>query len=284
MFLTQWARCHWADSHSSRVTSRQPGKRVQSGSTSSRRRYGVAAGRSARSAVSTLTSARSSRGHARTSHRCAAARAGCVGGDVLCQSTRDHPAGPMQHRKISCMTHRLEDRTCDSAARDQRSDRPAPRARRRPACCRRRPTRLDTRRELWPDEVRIRVERLNLDAATLPAARSASTAATATRSAPRCSRSSRTRGKMQNPVTGSGGMLIGTVDEVGPELPARPEAGRPGRHAGLADADPAGDHRRPGAAGTAAASRCPCDGHAILFGRSIAAVLPDDLRPSWPSR
>ena len=26
--------------------------------------------------------------------------------------------------------------------------------------------RLDTRRELWPDEVRVRVERLNLDAAS----------------------------------------------------------------------------------------------------------------------
>ena len=26
-----------------------------------------------------------------------------------------------------------------------------------------------------------------------------------------------TRGKMQNPVTGSGGMLVGTVAEVGPE-------------------------------------------------------------------
>ena len=26
--------------------------------------------------------------------------------------------------------------------------------------------RLDTRKELWPDEVRIRVERLNLDAAS----------------------------------------------------------------------------------------------------------------------
>ena len=31
--------------------------------------------------------------------------------------------------------------------------------------------RLDTRREIWPDEVRIRVERLNLDAASLPPAR-----------------------------------------------------------------------------------------------------------------
>jgi L-erythro-3,5-diaminohexanoate dehydrogenase len=29
--------------------------------------------------------------------------------------------------------------------------------------------RLDTRRALWPDEVRVRVERLNLDAALPPA-------------------------------------------------------------------------------------------------------------------
>ena len=28
-----------------------------------------------------------------------------------------------------------------------------------------------------------------------------------------------TRGKMQNPVTGSGGMLVGTVEEVGPGSP-----------------------------------------------------------------
>ena len=27
------------------------------------------------------------------------------------------------------------------------------------------------------------------------------------------------RGKMQNPVTGSGGMLIGTVKEIGPDFP-----------------------------------------------------------------
>src|SRR6202008_2613798 len=29
----------------------------------------------------------------------------------------------------------------------------------------------------------------------------------------------RSRGKMQNPETGSGGMLVGTVEEVGPESP-----------------------------------------------------------------
>ena len=35
-FLTVWARCHWAVSHSARVTSRKPGSRVQSGSAHSR--------------------------------------------------------------------------------------------------------------------------------------------------------------------------------------------------------------------------------------------------------
>ena len=36
------------------------------------------------------------------------------------------------------------------------------------------------------------------------------------------------RGKMQNPVTGSGGMLIGTVDEVGPAVAARAQAAATG--------------------------------------------------------
>ena len=66
----------------------------------------------------------------------------------------------------------------------------------------------------------------------------------------RCCRSSRTRGKMQNPVTGSGGMLIGTVDEVGPDSPLGLRR-RPGGDAGLADVDAAAHHRRPGRLGRA---------------------------------
>ena len=57
------------------------------------------------------------------------------------------------------------------------------------------------------------------------------------------------RGKMQNPVTGSGGMLVGTVEEVGPESPLGLAGRRPGRHPGLADPDPAGDRGRPRALG-----------------------------------
>ena len=78
--------------------------------------------------------------------------------------------------------------------------------------------RLDTRRELWPDEVRIRVERLNLDAASFrQLERTHDGDGDAVRAAVLDIVAS--RGKMQNPETGSGGMLVGTVEEVGPESP-----------------------------------------------------------------
>lgn len=135
--------------------------------------------------------------------------------------------------------------------------------------------RLDTRKELWPDEVRIRVERLNLDAASFRqleqqhggdggAVREAVLGIVAD------------RGKMQNPVTGSGGMLIGTVEEVGPESPLGLTVGQ--RVATLVSLTLTplvisdGLERWDGRS-----EQVPADGYAILFGRSIAAALPDDL-------
>src|SRR3954454_5029826 len=76
--------------------------------------------------------------------------------------------------------------------------------------------RLDTRRELWPDEVRIRVERLNLDAASFRQLERKHGGDGAQVRAEVLDIVA-ARGKMQNPETGSGGMLVGTVDVVGPE-------------------------------------------------------------------
>lgn len=141
--------------------------------------------------------------------------------------------------------------------------------------------RLDTQAQLWPDEVRIDVQTLNLDAASYrqlaekhtvdgvldgDAVRAEVLAIVAE------------RGKMQNPVTGSGGMLIGTVAEVGPQSTL-----------GLAVGDQVAtlvslsltpllltdDLAR----WDGRSERVPATGHAILFGRSIAAVLPGDLTP-----
>jgi L-erythro-3,5-diaminohexanoate dehydrogenase len=137
--------------------------------------------------------------------------------------------------------------------------------------------RLDTRPEIGPDEVRVRVERLNLDAASFRQLAEAYRGdGDAIRAAVRDIIGA--RGKMHNPVTGSGGMLIGTVDEVGP---ASPLGLRPGdRVATLVSLTLTPLAITDGLAGWDGRSeQVPCSGHAILFGRSAAAVLPDDLPP-----
>ncbi len=135
--------------------------------------------------------------------------------------------------------------------------------------------RLDARSELWPDEVRVRIERLNLDAASYrQLVEKHAGDGGAVRDEVRAI--VRDRGKMQNPVTGSGGMLIGTVDEVGPASPLGLKAGD--RIATLVSLTLTplvisdGLQRWDGLS-----EQVPAAGHAILFGRSIAAVLPDDL-------
>jgi L-erythro-3,5-diaminohexanoate dehydrogenase len=140
--------------------------------------------------------------------------------------------------------------------------------------------RLDTRRELWPDEVRIRVEMLNLDAASFRqlARKHTHPDGSVDGGAVRAEvlEIVRTRGKMQNPETGSGGMLVGTVDEVGPASPLGLEVGARVSTLVSLTLTPLvieDDLARWDGLG----ERIPCDGYAVLFGRSIAAEVPDDL-------
>ena len=134
--------------------------------------------------------------------------------------------------------------------------------------------RLDASPEIGPDEVRVRVERLNLDAASHRQLVSAHGAGPALRDAVLSIVAS--RGKMQNPVTGSGGMLVGVVDAVGPSSPLGLRVGD--RIATLVSLTLTPLEITDGLAGWDGRSeQVPCAGHAILFARSIAAVLPDDL-------
>jgi L-erythro-3,5-diaminohexanoate dehydrogenase len=135
--------------------------------------------------------------------------------------------------------------------------------------------RLDPRPEIWPDEVRIRVHRLNLDAASF---RQLSEAANGDPDKIRHAvlEIVASRGKMQNPVTGSGGMLTGTVEEAGPDSPLGLQAGD--TIATLVSLSLTPLVITDGLAGWDGKSeQVPCAGHAILFGRSIAAKLPGDL-------
>jgi L-erythro-3,5-diaminohexanoate dehydrogenase len=139
--------------------------------------------------------------------------------------------------------------------------------------------RLDTRKELWPDEVRIRVERLNLDAASFRQlerkhwTKDGHDGDAVRREVLEIVAS---RGKMQNPETGSGGMLVGTVEEVGPESPLGLKAGD--RVATLVSLTLTPLVIEDGLARWDGKSeQVPADGYAVLFGRSIAAVIPEDL-------
>jgi L-erythro-3,5-diaminohexanoate dehydrogenase len=135
--------------------------------------------------------------------------------------------------------------------------------------------RLDASPAIAPDEVRIRVDRLNLDAASYRQLREAYSA-----DPDKIRRAVldiiTTRGKMQNPVTGSGGMLTGTVDEAGPASPLGLTPGQ--RIATLVSLTLTPLQITDGLRHWDGQSeQVPCEGHAILFARSIAAVLPDDL-------
>ena len=140
--------------------------------------------------------------------------------------------------------------------------------------------RLDASPAIAPDEVRIRVDRLNLDAASYRQIREAYAGD------PDKIRTAvldiiTTRGKMQNPVTGSGGMLTGTVEESGPDSPLGLVPGQ--RIATLVSLTLTPLVITDGLARWDGQSeQVPCEGHAILFapidrGRSSPTTSPSPL-------
>ena len=132
---------------------------------------------------------------------------------------------------------------------------------------------LDPSAPLGPDEIAIDVDYLNIDSASWAQLRAANgDDEAAMRSA--ILEIVRTRGKMHNPVTGSGGMLVGTVAALGSHR-AEPEVGT--RIASLVSLtltplvieeivhlDPNSEKVR-------------VAGRAILFGSSIYATVPNDM-------
>ena len=133
--------------------------------------------------------------------------------------------------------------------------------------------RLDATAPLAPGEIAIDVEFLNIDSASWTQLRG-ECGADARRMADRILEIVGSAGKMHNPVTGSGGMLVGTVADVGAHR-SEPEVGT--RVATLVsltltplvieeilDLDPASERVR-------------IRGRAILFPSGIYAAVPDDL-------
>jgi L-erythro-3,5-diaminohexanoate dehydrogenase len=136
--------------------------------------------------------------------------------------------------------------------------------------------RLDPTLPLGEDELAIDVEALNVDAASFRQLEGAvghdpgAIAAEITRIVAE-------RGKLQNPVTGSGGMLIGRVLAIGPGHPAAGSLATGDRIATLVSLTLTPLRLDAITAVRPEVDRVECRGLAILFASGLWARLPDDL-------
>lgn len=135
---------------------------------------------------------------------------------------------------------------------------------------------VDPSLPIGPDELLIDVDHLNIDAASFKQIKE-SVGGDPAKIAAEVRRIVAERGKMHNPVTGSGGMLIGRIREVGPQHPAAGTL-RPGdRIATLVSLTLTPLHLDEISAVHVANERVDVKGHAILFASGVWARLPDDM-------
>jgi L-erythro-3,5-diaminohexanoate dehydrogenase len=136
--------------------------------------------------------------------------------------------------------------------------------------------RLDATPRPFENEIAVAVTALSIDSASFRQLRETE-AATGEAVRDQIARIVRERGKMQNPVTGSGGMLLGRVAEVGRRHPAAQRL-RPGdRIASLVSLTLTPLHLETIGEIHPKTERVEAAGSAILFERTLFARLPDDI-------
>ncbi len=135
---------------------------------------------------------------------------------------------------------------------------------------------LDPALPLGDDELAIAVEALNVDSASFRQIEAAAGKDPA-RIAAEIERIVRARGKLHNPVTGSGGMLIGRVRAVGPRHPAAGVLRAGDRLATLVSLTLTPLRLDRIRAVRPDIDRVECEGEAILFATGLWARLPGDL-------
>lgn len=135
---------------------------------------------------------------------------------------------------------------------------------------------LDPGLPLRDGELLIEVESLNIDAASFKQLKDAA-AGDPARIVAAIREIVAARGKMQNPVTGSGGMLIGRVREISPAHPAHGTLKPGDRLATLVSLTLTPLVIDEVVAVKPEIDRLDVKGHAILFPSGIYAKLPDDL-------
>ncbi len=136
--------------------------------------------------------------------------------------------------------------------------------------------RLDATPRALDNEIAVEVRALNIDSASFRQLRETERA-TAETVEQQVLRIVGERGKMQNPVTGSGGIFLGNVREVGPRHPAAGSLSPGERIASLVSLTLTPLSIRKIHAVVAASERVELEGTAILFERTLWARLPADF-------
>jgi len=135
---------------------------------------------------------------------------------------------------------------------------------------------LDNTMEIFDNEILIDVETLNIDSASYTQIKE-SCAGDEEKMKEMILSIVKERGKMQNPVTGSGGMLIGTIKEIGENFPKTPKISVGDKIATLVSLSLTPlridkiNHL------SANSDQVDIEGQAILFESGIFAKLPDDM-------
>lgn len=135
---------------------------------------------------------------------------------------------------------------------------------------------LDNTMEIYENEILIDVKTLNIDSASYTQIKQAC-GADPDKMKEMIISIVNERGKMQNPVTGSGGMLIGTVKEIGPKFPNTQKLKVGDKIATLVSLSltplkiDSIKHISPDS------EQVDVDAQAILFESGLFAILPDDI-------
>lgn len=137
-------------------------------------------------------------------------------------------------------------------------------------------TRLDNSLPIYNNEIVIEVERLNIDAASFVQMEEEA-GGDVDRIAAIVLSNTTSNGKQQNRVTGSGGMLVGKISEIGSKYKGPLKAKKGDKVATLVSLTLTPLHLDHIIRVNKANHQIEVKGHAILFETSIAAIMPEDI-------
>ena len=130
--------------------------------------------------------------------------------------------------------------------------------------------------EIFDNEILIDVDYLNIDSASFTQLKEENSG-NLERMGKRILKIVQERGKMQNPVTGSGGMLIGTVEKIGQALSKKTELKSGDKIATLVSLSLTPLKINKIIKINPEIDRVEIDGKAILFESGVFAILPEDM-------